>query len=214
VLVALLVSTPLAAQPRPAATTHRVFLPIVKNLPAPLSPFGVDLRPQINDQAMKYVTDTHARWVRAGDVLWSDVEPVRGGGYHWEKLAAVEANVRRLRAAGIEPTLVVQRSPSWAQRVPGRLCSPPKPEYVDDFVRFMAALAKRYSSGPARVNYWEIWNEPEFTPQQAFDSGGFGCWGDPALPNYGGAYYGEVLKRVYPAIKAAHPGAVVLGGAL
>jgi len=202
-----------AAQPQTAGPT-KIFLPLVLGQPLPLSPFGFDLRTHIGDAAVGYVTDAQAKWVRAGDVLWSDVEPVRGGGYHWEVLAAVEANIKRLRTAGVEPTLVVQRSPSWAQRVPGRLCSPPKPEYVGDFTRFLRALTTRYANGPTTVNYWEIWNEPDFTPAQAPDEGGFGCWGDPALPYNGGAYYGEVLKQVYPAIKAANPQATVLGGAL
>lgn len=214
VLLALLAGAPAAAQPRPGPASKRVFLPMVSSPRGPLSPFGVDLRAHIGDQAVKYVRDTQAKWVRAGDALWADIEPVRGGGYRWEAMAAVEANIKRLRAAGIEPTLVVHRSPSWAQRVPGRLCSPPKPEHVEDFVRFLGALSKRYSSGPLQVNYWEIWNEPEFTPQEAPDIGGFGCWGDPSLPYRGGAYYGEVLKRAYPAIKKANPAAVVLGGAL
>jgi hypothetical protein len=203
-----------AAQSQPVGPPYKLFLPLALGQPLPLSPFGFDLRPTISDAAVGYVTDARAKWARAGDVLWSDIEPVRGGGYHWEAMADVDANIRRLRAAGVEPTLVVQRTPAWAQRTPGRLCSPPKPEYVGDFARFMRALAARYASGPAAVNYWEIWNEPEFTPAQAPDAGGYGCWGDPNLPDHGGAYYGEVLKQVYPAIKSANPRATVLGGAL
>jgi len=212
-LLSLPAGLPVAAQPQPAGAT-RIFLPLVYGQPLPLSPFGFDLVATANDTALEYVTDARAKWARAGNVLWSDVEPVRGGGYHWEALATVEANIRRIRAAGVEPTLIVQRSPAWAQRAPGRLCSPPKPEYASDFVRFMRAVAARYANGPYTVNYWEIWNEPDFTPAQAPDVGGFGCWGDPTLPYNGGAYYGEVLKQVYPAIKAANPQAVVLGGAL
>ena len=212
-LICLAAALPTAAQPQTASSTQ-LFLPLVLGQPLPLSPFGFDLREYISDGAVAYVTDAHAKWVRAGDVLWSDIEPVRGAGYHWEALAAVEANIKRLRAVGVEPTLVVQRSPAWAQRTPGRLCSPPKPEYVGDFVRFMRALSARYSNGDMAVNYWEVWNEPDFTPAQTTDPGGFGCWGDASLPYNGGAYYGEVLKQVYPAIKAGNPQASVLGGAL
>jgi hypothetical protein len=108
----------------------------------------------------------------------------------------------------------VHRSPPWAQRVPGHVCSPPKPEYVNDFVNFTSALAARYASGDTAVKYWEIWNEPDFAPSANTDSDGYGCWVDMSLPYYGGAYYGNVLKLVYPAIKAANPNATVLGGAL
>jgi hypothetical protein len=83
----------------------------------------------------------------------------------------------------------VQRSPAWAQREPGRLCSPPKPQYLPDFARFMAA-------------------------SEVLDEQGFGCWADPNMPYRGGGYYGEALKQIYPAMKKANPHAIVIGGAL
>lgn len=195
-----------AAQP---SGGRRAFLPAVFGPPRPANPFGFDLRPYITNEAMTYVSGAQPRWSRAGDVLWADVEAVRGT-YRWEMLAGVEANIVRLRKAGIEPTIVVQHSPSWAQRTPGRRCSPPKPEAIGDFARFVAAVAARYP----QVTYIEIWNEPDFTPAETDDTDGFGCWVDASLPFLGGSYYGEVLKKVYPAVKAANRNAVVLGGAL
>src|SRR3954451_7106446 len=41
-----------------------------------------------------------------------------------------------------------------------------------------------------------------------------GCWPDSSLAYNGGAYYGEVVKQVVPAIKAANPNAKVIAGAL
>ncbi|MEO7910739.1 MAG: hypothetical protein ABIV47_13920, partial [Roseiflexaceae bacterium] len=152
-LVAIL---PAQAGSRTQATQFKLFLPMMI-VPAAASPFGFDVRSNASDTALEYAKDARAKWARAGDVVWADIEPVRGGGYHWEVLGEVEQNLRRLQAAGIEPTLVIMRSPAWAQRVPGRLCSPPKPEYIADFVRFAHALAARYAGS---VNYWEIWNEP------------------------------------------------------
>ena len=210
-----LVALPTPARTQSASSQYQVFLPLVLASP-PDNPFGFDVRANIDDTVMEYVrmNPTPPKWTRAGDVLWSDIEPVRGGGYQWGVLAQVEANVARIRAAGIEPVLIVQRSPAWAQRVPGRLCSPPAAQYIDDFARFMGALAARYADGPLAVHYWEIWNEPDVSPTQVTDNLGFGCWADASLPYYGGAYYGEVLKRVYPSIKAANPDATVIGGAL
>jgi hypothetical protein len=214
---ALLASLPIQAAPEslPSAPTagKRVFLPLVI-MPAPASPFGFDLRADTSDTVLPYVRDAKPKWVRVGDALWSRIEPVRGAGYRWENMTAVEANIRRLREMGIEPLLVVQQSPAWAQRVPGRLCSPPKPEYADDFAHFMAALVERYANGPLQVNYYEIWNEPDFAPADVSDEQGAGCWADAALRYHGGAYYGEVVKRVAVAVKAANPTAVLLGGAL
>ena len=213
-LLVALVGLPIEAQPRPTTSQNQVFLPILLGPALPPNPFGFDVRTYSRDEVVSYASAANPRWVRAGDVSWAAVEPVRGGGYRWEALAELEANIRRLRAAGVEPTLVVQQSPDWAQRVPGRLCSAMQPEYVGDFARFMGALVARYAEGPLAVNYWEIWNEPDFAPQQVKDSDGMGCWADAALPYHGGAYYGEVLKQVYPAVKAANPRAVVLAGAL
>jgi hypothetical protein len=214
---ALLALLPAHAAPDsiPSASTaaKRIFIPLV-SMPAPASPIGFDLRANTSDRVLPYMREAKPKWVRAGDVLWSQIEPVRGAGYRWGAMAQVEANIRRVRQMGVEPLLVVQQSPSWAQRVPGRLCSPPKPEYAADFARFTAALAARYSSGPLQVKYWEIWNEPDFAPAEVSDQHGAGCWADAALPYHGGAYYGEVVKRVAAAVKAAKPDAMVIGGAL
>ncbi len=50
---------------------------------------------------------------------------------------------------------------------------------------------------------------------QAISIAIFGCWGDPNDKTYyGGEYYAEMLKRAYPAVKAANPQAIVLNGGL
>jgi len=206
----LLAAIPAHAGQRSAAGQHRVFLPLVVQAPPP-NPFGFDLRSYIPDSILPYVRTAQPRWIRAGDVMWSDIEPVRGGGYRWEALAAVESNIKRLRAIGIEPTLVIQRSPAWASRTPGRLCAPPKPEYLADFERFTHALAVRYAD---TVNYWEVGNETDYMPSQVTDDLGVGCWGDAGLPYHGGAYYGQALTRATAAIKSGNPNAQIIGGAL
>jgi hypothetical protein len=195
------------AEPRP------IFLPSAFGPPAPPNPFGFDVRYYSSEPAFEYAVQARPKWVRAGDVFWSQVEPAPGQ-YNWDVLKPLEQNLQRVRAAGMEPTMIVQRTPSWAQKLPGRLCSPMKPEAIGAFANFMRALAARYATGPMAVNYWEIWNEPEIFPEETADELGTGCWADRSLPYLGGAYYGEVLKQVSPAIKAANPQAVVLGGAL
>jgi hypothetical protein len=209
VLPIVLAAIPTHASQRASAVQTPIYLPMIMQAPPP-NPFGFDLRTYIPDTALPYIRAAQPRWVRAGDVMWSDIEPVRGV-YHWEAMAAVEANIARLRAIGIEPTLVIQRTPAWAQRIPGRLCSPPKPEYLADYERFTRALAARYLG---TVNYWEVGNETDFMASEVYDSQGVGCWADPALPYHGGAYYGQALMRVAAAIKSGNPGAQVIGGAL
>jgi hypothetical protein len=55
-------------------------------------------------------------------------------------------------------------------------------------------------------------NEPD--TQIVNQRRGYGCWGDGRYETFGGEAYGEMLKVVYPAIKAADPGAQVLIGGL
>lgn len=205
--------TPAITDEQPANLAISAFLPLVSVGYEP-SPFGFDVRANAPGSMMPLVAEANPRWSRAGDVLWAWVEPVRGAGYQWGALADIESNVRRLRAAGIEPTLVVQWSPSWAQSIPGKLCSPPRPDAVAEFAAFMQAVAQRFSAGDLRVDYWEIWNEPDVRPEEVAGNEGFGCWATQTPPYYGGDYYGHVLRAVYPAIKAGNPRAQVWGGAL
>jgi hypothetical protein len=65
------------------------------------------------------------------------------------------------------------------------------------------------------VEYWEIWNEPDVDPSLIPPGNEWmGCWGELDDPYYGGEYYAELLKVIYPAIKAANPEAQVLVGGL
>lgn len=212
-LLVLLVS-PAAAQPIPAQRT--VYLPIVSGPPAPLSPFGFDLRTYAGPEALTFVANAQPKWVRAGDADWSALEPVRGEPYRWETLAELDANVRRIRSINpqIEPAIVVQRSPAWAQLIPGRLCSPPRPEYYDDFARVLKALAEHFSADDLRVNVFEIWNEPDVAPSETPDGTGMGCWMDKTDPRGSGVAYGRALLKAVPAIKEGNPHATVMGGAL
>src|SRR4051812_41877020 len=111
---------PAQASPRVQTAPYQLFLPMML-APASASPFGFDVPLSANDAAIQYAKDARAKWARAGDVRWGDIEPVRGGGYHWEVLADVDKNILRLRDAQIEPTLVIYRTPTWAQRVQGRV---------------------------------------------------------------------------------------------
>jgi hypothetical protein len=206
----LAAAVPAQARLRAQSAQFKVYLPMMA-IPPAASPFGFDVRSYASDEALQYAKEARAKWARAGNVFWADVEPVRGGGYHWEALAEVDENIRRLQDAGIEPTLVIARSPAWAQNIAGRLCSPPRPEFVPDYVAFARALAARYAG---RVNYWEIWNEPDVAPSETTDDTGMGCWLTSTPPYLGGGYYGEVVKQVAPAIKAANPKAKVIAGAL
>jgi hypothetical protein len=78
----------------------------------------------------------------------------------------------------------------------------------------MKELVSRYSGPPYNVKYWELGNEPDVDPRLVPGDQVFGCWGDEDDEHYGGGYYAEMLKAVYPAIKEADPEAQVLIGGL
>lgn len=195
-----------------AQIQYRMIFPLMMSS-LPPNPFGFDLRTYSSDATLLLGSQARPKWARAGDVDWAAIEPVKGE-YHWELLASFEANVRRLHAAGIEPVGIVQRSPPWAQSVAGRFCSPPKPEAIANFADFTYALAARFSQGDLAVNYWEIWNEPDYSPGYVQDSGAVGCWGNSSAADNGGSYYGQVLNKIYPAIKYGNNRALVFAGAL
>jgi hypothetical protein len=113
------------------------------------------------------------------------------------------------------PVVIVRGAPGWAQKVAGETCGPIKADALGAFADFMRELVTRYSVAPYNVKYWELGNEPGVDPGLVPGDSVFGCWGDESDTYYGGGYYAEMLKQVYPAIKQANSSAqVVLGGML
>ncbi len=218
-LLTILASLPLARATAeditPQQTRNRIALPLIMGgAGLPPGPFGFDLRAYTTSDIMNLAAAARPRWSRAGDLLWNLVEPVRGGGYRWEQMAALETNIRRLRAAGIEPTIIVQGSPTWARTIPNLPCSQPRAEHHAAFLAFVRAAAQRYSSAELRVDYWEFWNEPDYHPDDVPVDGGFGCWATREPPYYGGEAYGQLVPGFTAAVKGANPSAIIFAGAL
>ncbi len=162
---------------------------------------------------LELVVGADTSWIRRNALFWSDVEP-RPGDRKWESLAMLETELINASKAGLQTVLVVRRTPTWAQKYPGVYCGPVKPEALDDFARFIGEAVQRYSQPPFNVMYWEIANEPDIDPKLVPADEIYGCWGDDREPYYGGEYYAEMLKLVYPEVKAANPQAQVLLGGL
>ncbi|HEX2085209.1 MAG TPA: hypothetical protein VHF89_05965 [Solirubrobacteraceae bacterium] len=111
--------------------------------------------------------------------------------YQW---AALDARLRRIFDAGLEPLLSVYSAPGWA-RIRG-----PSPDPTA-FGNFMAAAALRYSGtyqGLPRVRYWQLWNEPNIL--NYLDQG------DSAV------HYRAMVNAAYPEIHAVHADNVVVAG--
>jgi hypothetical protein len=175
---------------------------------------GTEVGQQAGPTVLSRVGEAAIGWVRYNSIRWSDVEP-RAGQRNWAALATVEQDLQAIVAQGAAPMVIVRGSPAWARASQLNDCGPISEAALDDFARFMADLAARYAGPPYNVRYWELGNEPD-APSNLFSGESvFGCWGDESDPYYGGGYYAEMLKQVYPAIKQANPAAqVVIGGLL
>jgi hypothetical protein len=200
------------------ATPYNVYLPFVSyKFPPPETVFGVEMY-QISTSGGLDQMSANTTWVRRNALLWADVEPIEGD-RNWDVLAGLEQELKDASAKNLQTILIVRKTPLWAQKVPGYSCGPVLSEKLEAFGNIMYDLVSRYSIAPYNVKYWEIWNEPDVPPELAGIIGGsgipFGCWGNTTDDYYGGGYYAEMLKAIYPRIKAANVEAqVIIGGLL
>lgn len=195
--------------------SNTIFLPVVaRNFPLK-TVFGVGMDRMLPSTGLDQVEQAQASWIRRSPVLWSEVEPVEGAP-NWTVLAGLEAELIDAANRGIEVVLVIHSTPDWAQQVPLYRCGRIREDKLEAFAAFVRELVQRYSGPPYRVRNWEIWNEPDVSPNQVPQPDyTFGCWGDENDPYFGGGYYAEMLKIVYPEVKQADPGSrVIVGGLL
>ncbi len=153
-------------------------------------------------------------WTRFDDFHWSAIEPTNSDPADYQWSTVNESGLINAAEGGFEIIGIILFTPEWAQKYQGVYCGPIADEAFDDFAEFMNDLVLRYSQPPYNVSYWEIGNEPDISRSLVPPDIGFGCWGEDDDQYYGGGYYGEMLKAVYPAIKAADPDAQVLVGGL
>jgi hypothetical protein len=155
-----------------------------------------------------------AAWTRFDDFNWDEIEPLRRDPpeYRWEVID--ETALETIAEGDYEIIGIVLFTPPWAQKYPGIACGPIAEGEFNRFAQFMSELVSRYGKPPYSVKYWEIGNEPDVGYNTVPAHNGFGCWGEDDDPYFGGGYYGEMLKAVYPAIKGADPEAQVLVGGL
>ncbi len=89
-----------------------------------------------------------------------------------------------------------------------------RPDKLGAYADFLHDAVLRYSEPPFNVKFWELGNEPDVDPSLVNPDWRFGCWGEAGNAYYGGEYYAEMLKAVYPKIKKADEDAQVLVGGL
>ena len=219
---ATVIETITATRSLPAATFTKTLTatqtPTVTSTPVPASSpiFGVEMDQITVGGGLDEVAAASTTWVRWNAVLWSSIESTKGT-YTWSAMADLETELKNASSNGMQVVLIVRSTPEWARKIAGTgsSCGPIIEGELPTFGNFMNALVVRYSVAPYNVKYWELWNEPDIDSASFTGDNIFGCWGDPSDAYYGGGYYAEMLKVVYPQIKAADPQAqVVVGGLL
>jgi hypothetical protein len=203
-----------SSQAAPADGPFKVHIPI--STYTWRSPFGYQATTSITGGTLLIRTiGMRAVHARLGQISWKAVQPNEGDPYNWAALAGFERELRVLKNAGITPEVIVGGSPRWATKPYATSCGPISSDKFGAFANFMRALASRYSTPEFNVYRWELGNEVDVDPKLVPADNVFGCWGDIKDPYYGGRQYGEMLKVVTPAIKAANPAAEVwIGGLL
>ena len=178
--------------------------------------FGYEYSSIGENHGLQEMRNAGANWVRRAGIWWPDVEPTKGT-YDWSQLSGFEAEFLQADSKNMRVIVIVRGTPAWAQAdAPyNRTCGRIKTSEFASFAAFLGELVTRYSYAPFNVKYWELYNEPDVYPDSVPPGNEWmGCWGDPSDPYYGGGYYANMLKDVYPAVKAANPDAQVLVGGL
>lgn len=218
-LSSLLLPGPVPGKASESAQMQSVFLPSVSYDSGYPQPFGVEWvsRPSLTTTYTAHAQELGIRWVRLHRISWRAIQPTEGAAYDWSVLSNFESEIIAAQQAGLTPMVIVHHSPEWATVNEPFVtdCGAIRADKFGAFADFMSALVSRYKQSPYNVHYWELGNEPDVDPRLVPANSVFGCWGDIGDPYYGGRHYGEMLKVVTPAIKAADPQAkVIIGGLL
>jgi hypothetical protein len=202
VMVAVLAPSSLAAKGRPPGALARS---------APLTGVnivGLDSSSSNPGFAIAQAHALHAQLVRVA-VSWALIEPNKGE-LSPGSLGAIDRIFSAAQANGVKVILTLEASPCWASSAPASIlggCVPGRltpanawpPTDPGDYAAMAGFLAKRYG---AQLEAIEVWNEPDHSNQNYFAG--------PEKPKR----YAAILRAAYPAIKAADPQVLVLGGSL
>ncbi len=200
------------------SSTFAVMLPLVfsRNAPAPPTGFGAEiLNHGYNaDAPALFAREAGLSWVRVNRLRWSEVEPTQGT-YDWNAIAPLESALATFAGNNLNTSLIIGEVPPWARQNPESVCGPIRADALDDFAAFVASVAARYSGPPYYLHSIEVFNEPDVDHAQLLPGATYGCWGDVEDEYFGGRYYGQMLARVYPAVKAVAPDVdIIIGGLL
>jgi hypothetical protein len=188
---------------------YTIHLPLISRwMNTRILPAGIQFYGTLNaGNGLDHAADAGARWIRV-PLSWASIEPAdtTPASYNWSGL---DLSVTNAADRDVELILTIAGQPSWAAvYVMGPVTD------TADLIEFVGALVERYDGdgvddapGSPRVQYFELYNEPDNADLGLAMHGGWGYWG------HNGAGYAELLHTLYPAVKAASPQAnLVLGG--
>ncbi|MGC9399904.1 MAG: hypothetical protein ACP5HM_12310 [Anaerolineae bacterium] len=191
-----------------------LYLPLAfERYPPPRPVFGIQMSAISESGGLSKVVEAQTAWVGGIVINWAEVEPTRGE-RNWQALATQEQYLQNAANNDLTPIVLVRYTPQWARKYPSIACGPMASTHFEAFADFMHDVVARYSQAPYNAKYWEIWNEPDIDPDLVPSNSPYGCWGDADDPYYGGGYYADMLKVIYPRMKQADPEAQIMVGGL
>jgi len=174
---------------------------------------GVEIYALQEKTGIELVHESGANWVRNNGLIWPKIEPNEGD-RNWKAVEELETGLVNAAENGLQVILVVFGTPEWAVKSPGNSCGAVRPDKLGAYADFLHDAVLRYSAPPFNVKFWELGNEPDIDPSLVTPDWRFGCWGEAGEAFYGGEYYADMLRAVYPQIKKADGDAQVLVGGL
>ncbi len=181
-------------QPAPALITFGPPVEVVTN--APIMGVHTRLTDEVEEwkiqRTLQMVREMGASWI-VEFFPWAYYQ-AEDGSVAWEHPDLV---IGHARANGLKVIARIGYTPDWA-RPPETPLTYLDSDAYDDFAAFAAAFAARYAGD---VEYLIVGNEPNLSFE----------WGYRVTTPQD---YVDLLRAVYPAVKAANPDIVVLAGAL
>ena len=167
----------------------------------PDNPYGAnvflhkEVEPWKIEQTLRMAAQANIAWIKQ-EFSWQEIEFGKGYFYDdkWQKSAweKFDRIVELAERYNLNVVARVSHPPGWAKAEAGG-AAPLKDN--KDLADFINALLDHYKG---RIRHVQVWNEPNLSAE----------WvpGKPVDPRG----YADLLKVVYPAVKAAHPEAVIL----
>ncbi|MBI3733342.1 MAG: hypothetical protein HY259_07785 [Chloroflexi bacterium] len=183
------------------------FVPIAHN---GVNPFGVNtfLNQEVEDakvaRQLDFIQEAGFKWIRQ-EFPWQDIEIHAKGDFqdrrnepYRDAWAKYDRIVEQARARGIQIIARLSTPPAWSRKDGEARGAFAPPDNLNDYGDFVAAVISRYKG---RVQYYQIWNEPNVYPE----------WGEQEISPEG---YVELLKVGYARAKQADPQSVILSAPL